>query len=513
MVPATRAVSTPASPETTEPRDGGSAETLITTGSVESRLREKGVPFHWSGRPPEGFASLRVDSRQVKTGDLFCAIAGTEADGHAFVAAAAASGAFAAVVERDVDAPIPLLRVADTRIAAAHVAALAADDPAARLQVAGITGTNGKTTTALVLRHLLGVRGGAAALGTLGLYLPDGTHAPRGRMTTPGPLELAADIDEAADAGARWLVMEVSSHALDQHRVEAIEFAAATFTNLSREHLDYHPDMAAYRAAKLALVARLADGGVAVVNADDPAWDAPVFDPVRVVTFGLTADANVRASHVQHSAQGSHWRLETPSGSAPVALPLLGEFNVSNALAAAATAWALGLDVGGIASRLATAPQVPGRMETLAGPPGPLVLRDYAHTSDGLSRALAALRELTDGRLSVVFGCGGDRDRGKRPLMGRAASDGADRVILTTDNPRTEPLAQIIDDIVADLPEGRCEVIEDRTEAIAAAVTGAGPGDVVLLAGKGHETYQDIDGEKIPFDEAAIVARLGGEER
>jgi UDP-N-acetylmuramoyl-L-alanyl-D-glutamate--2,6-diaminopimelate ligase len=486
---------------------------LITTGSVESRLREKGVAFTWSGRPPEGFASLRVDSRRVATGDLFCAIAGTEADGHDYVATAAASGAFAAIVERDVEATIPLLRVSDTRIAAAHLSALAADDPAARLRIAGITGTNGKTTTALILRHLLGANGKAAALGTLGLYLPDGTRRARGRMTTPGPLELTADLDEAADAGAEWLAMEVSSHALDQHRVEALEFVAATFTNLSREHLDYHPDMVSYREAKLGFVARLAEDGVAVVNADDPAWHSPVFDDVRVVMFGLGSEAAVRATHVQHSAQGSKWRLETPSGSAPVALPLLGEFNVSNALAAAATAWALGFDVGGIASRLASAPQVPGRMETLAGPPGPLVLRDYAHTPDGLSRALAALRELTDGRLSVVFGCGGDRDRGKRPLMGRTAAEGADRVILTTDNPRTEALGQIIGDIVADLPPNRCEVIEDRAEAIGAAVAAAEPGDVVLLAGKGHETYQDIQGEKIPFDEAAVVARLAGEGR
>jgi UDP-N-acetylmuramyl-tripeptide synthetase len=489
---------------------------LITTGSVESRLRAKGVSFHWTGRPPEGFASLRVDSRLVRDGDLFCAIAGTETDGHDFLVAAAASGAFAAIVERDVDLSIPTLRVADTRIAAAHIAALAADDPADRLRIAGITGTNGKTTTSLVLRHLLGGLGPTAALGTLGLYLPDGTRVERGRMTTPGPLELVIDLDEVAGAGAEWLAMEVSSHALDQHRVEALEFAAATFTNLSREHLDYHPDMASYREAKLSFLERLAADGVAVVNADDSAWDSPAFDDVRVVTFGLGGDADVRATHVQHTAQGSRWRLETPSGSAPVALPLLGEFNVSNALAAAATGWALGLDVVGLASRLASAPQVPGRMETLAGPPGPLVLRDYAHTPDGLSRALAALRELTGptgGRLTVVFGCGCDRDRGKRPLMGAAAAEGADRVVLTTDNPRTEPLAQILADIVSELPAGRCEEIEDRAEAIAAAVTAAGAGDIVLLAGKGHETYQDIEGAKIPFDEAAIVARLAGEPR
>jgi len=481
---------------------------LITTDSVEARLRARGIPFAWTGSPPGGFAALRVDSRRVGPGDLFCAIGGTQVDGHAFVAAAAAAGAAGAVVERKIEAKIPLLRVPDSRVATAHLAALAAGDPAADLRVVGVTGTNGKTTTTLLLRHLLGAAGPAAALGTLGLWLPDGSRSPRGRMTTPGPLQLNDDLAEARSAGAEWLTMEVSSHALDQRRVDAVSFAAALFTNLSREHLDYHPDMASYLAAKLRLLDHLADEGIAVVNADDSAWKTAGFEVKRCVRFGLHVDADVRAEGVRHTADGSCWSLATPAGTVDVRLPLLGDFNVSNALGAAAAAHALGVPLDALADRLATAPQVPGRMETLAGPPGPLVVRDYAHTPDGLTRALAALRRLTSGRLTVVFGCGGDRDRGKRPLMGEAAIAGADRVIVTTDNPRTESVERIVGDVLSSLPPGAAEVIDDRAEAIEVALSGAEAGDVVLLAGKGHETYQDIRGEKLPFDEAAIVHSL-----
>lgn len=483
---------------------------MIRTDSVESRLRERDISFSWIGSPPASFAALRVDSRRVEPDDLFCAIPGTVVDGHDFVAGAAAAGAGAAVVEHPVDVDIPQLLLPDCRAAAAHLAALFAGDPAAALRLAGVTGTNGKTTTTLVLQHLLGELDGAAALGTLGLRLPGGDVRPRGRMTTPGPLQLNVDLAEAVEAGAGWMAMEVSSHALDQRRVDGLSFAAAVFTNLSREHLDYHPDMASYRDAKLDFLRHLADEGVAVVNADDPAWQVPEFESARTIWFGGAPKADVRAEEVRYSARGSSWRLVASEEDVEVELPLLGDFNVSNALAAAAAAHALGCSLRGIASRLASVPQIPGRMETLAGPPGPLVVRDYAHTPDGMSRALGALRPLASGRVTVVFGCGGDRDRGKRPLMGEAAAAGADRVIVTTDNPRTEPVQRIIEDIVGNLPAGAAEVIEDRAEAIRVAVDGAGAGDVVLLAGKGHETYQDVRGEKLPFDEAAIVAEIVG---
>lgn len=508
MDPAALATARPKSTRQDGNHDGGSAVPLIATHSVESRLRARGLRFGWTDHPPEGFGALRLDSRDVTPGDLFCAIHGTAVDGHEFVKTAAAAGAAAAVVEHEVDAGIPLLTVGDTRVAAAHLAALAAGDPAMRLAVVGVTGTNGKTTTTLLLRHLLGALAPAAALGTLGLVRPDGATSPRGRMTTPGPLQLNADFTEAGEAGARWFAMEVSSHALDQHRVDGVEFAAAVFTNFSREHLDYHPDMDAYKASKLHFLRHLASDGIAVVNADDSAWSVPEFDAVPTLRFGLGPGADVRAVAVRQSAAGSRWRLATRDDEVEVQLPLIGDFNVSNALAAASAALALGVSPEQVATRLADAPQAPGRMETLAVPPGPLVVRDYAHTPDGLARALEALRVLTPGRLTVVFGCGGDRDRGKRPLMGETAVDRADRVIVTTDNPRTEPLGQILADILASLPEGAAEVIEDRAAAIEAAIEASGPGDGVLLAGKGHETYQDIRGEKVPFDEAAIVAAL-----
>ena len=482
---------------------------MIATARLEAWLYERNVPFTWIGNPPEGFVALRVDSRDVGPGDLFVAITGTGADGHDYVPSAVRAGATAVVVERPVETDVPVLRVDDTRLMLAHLALATRGDPGKRLSLVGVTGTNGKTTTSLILRHVLGGLGPAAGLGTLGLWLPDGARCERGRITTPGPLALAADLEQALDAGAKWLVMEVSSHALDQKRVNGLVYDAAIFTNLSHEHLDYHPDMDAYRSAKLALLELLRSDGVAIVNLDEPAWRGADFLERRVVTFGLSADADVRASHIVASAMGSRWQLHTPSGRTPVTLPLLGDFNVHNALAAAAAGWALGLDPGSIASRLASTPQVPGRMERLAGPPGPLVLRDYAHTPDGLALALAALRPFAERRLTVVFGCGGDRDRTKRPLMGQVAVTGADRVVLTTDNPRTESLDQILADIVGGQP-GSFEVIRDRADAIEDAVTSAGPGDVVLLAGKGHETYQDVEGEKLPFDEAEIVARLGG---
>jgi len=488
--------------------DGGNADPLIAMRGAESRLREKNISFSWVGRAPEGFGALCVDSRKIKPGDLFCALSGSMVDGHDFVESAAAAGAVAAIVERDAEAAIPTLLVSDSKAAAAHLTSFVAGDPAAGLQVIGVTGTNGKTTTVLIMRHLLGSLGSTAALGTLGLFLPDGSHLPRGRMTTPGPVDLTADLETVAGSGATYLTMEVSSHALDQRRVEALQFSVAVFTNFSHEHLDYHADMDSYRKAKLRLADLLQADGTAVINAEDPAWESSAFAAVNRLTFGQLDHADVRAADVRHTPKGSRWTLVTPGGSAPVELPLLGDFNVSNALGAAAAAHVLGADPAVLASRLATAPQVPGRMEVLASFPGPLVVRDYAHTPDGIKRALEALRELTEGSMTVVFGCGGDRDRGKRPLMGEAAVAIANRVIVTTDNPRMEAPRQIFDDITAGLSPTDYEVIEDRARAIEEAILTARPGDVVLLAGKGHESYQDIRGTKLPFSEVQIVREL-----
>jgi UDP-N-acetylmuramoyl-L-alanyl-D-glutamate--2,6-diaminopimelate ligase len=306
--------------------------------------------------------------------------------------------------------------------------------------------------------------------------------------------------------GVTDVAMETSSHSLDQGRLDGLVFAAGIFTNLTRDHLDYHGTIEAYLAAKLKLSGLLGTLGVAVVNADDPAWGLLNRFPRRV-SFGQSAAADVRAVEVALDAAGSRFTLSGRFGKATVKLPLLGDFNVANALAAAACGLSLGLPAHEVVARLAEAPQVPGRMERLTERPC-VVLRDYAHTPDALERALRALRSLTRGRVIAVFGCGGDRDRGKRPIMGRLAAELADVAIVTSDNPRTEDPDAIIDEVEVGMGGVRHIRITDRLAAIEAALSEAKLDDTVLLAGKGHETYQVIGTEKQPFDEKEIVERL-----
>jgi UDP-N-acetylmuramoyl-L-alanyl-D-glutamate--2,6-diaminopimelate ligase len=379
--------------------------------------------------------------------------------------------------------------------------------PARELRLVGVTGTNGKTTTVGMLRHLLDAPDArAASIGTLGILIgSEGATLDGGSgLTTPGPVELQRVLRALRNQGVRTVAMETSSHALHQRRVEGLRFEAGVFTNLTRDHLDYHVTMDAYLAAKALLVPLLTEDGAAVVNADDPAWSMLPAAP-RTVRFGLEHDADVKATDVRFSPRGSEWTLDVRGSRHPVVLPLIGDFNIANALAAAAAAWSLGVPVSEVASRLSTMPQVPGRLEILYE--APTVLRDYAHTPDALERALAAVRPFTAGSLIVVFGCGGDRDRGKRPEMGRIAEAGADRVIVTSDNPRSEDPERILDDIEAGMTQ-RHERIEDRRDAIARAIAGAAPGDVILLAGKGHETYQIRGTVKHPFDERTIVREI-----
>jgi UDP-N-acetylmuramoyl-L-alanyl-D-glutamate--2,6-diaminopimelate ligase len=304
----------------------------------------------------------------------------------------------------------------------------------------------------------------------------------------------------------RTVAMETSSHALHQRRVEGLTFEAGVFTNLTRDHLDYHGTMESYFAAKAKLVDLIATDGTMVSNADD-AWWYQLPTTRRHLRFGIAANADVRAEALRFTPRGSAWLLQHGDQSRPVVLPLIGDFNVANALGAAAAALALDIPLETVAARLATAPQVPGRLELLSE--RPTVLRDYAHTPDALARALAALRPFTPGRLIVLFGCGGDRDRGKRPLMAIAARDGADHLVVTSDNPRTEDPERILDEVCAPLAPGSYDRIEDRRAAIAHAMRLAdSERDVVLLAGKGHETYQIRGTTSHPFDEAAIVREL-----
>jgi UDP-N-acetylmuramoyl-L-alanyl-D-glutamate--2,6-diaminopimelate ligase len=463
--------------------------------------------------PADDVALLGIadDSRSVHAGDLFCAWAGTTTDAHAYAADAEQRGAAALLVERAVaDAAARQVVVSDGRRAAALAGALLYGDPQERLRVAGVTGTNGKTTTVWVLRHVLSVHAPTASLGTLGVILADGASlAGTDTLTTPGPIELARTLRMLVDRGIASVAMEVSSHALAQGRVHALRFDAAVFTNLTREHLDFHGTFEAYREAKLALASRLRADGWAVFNADDAAWRSVEKLAPHALSFGTTSAAEVRAVDVELGGHGARFRLLTAAGSVATALPLPGAFNVQNALAASAAALALGFSPTEVAHAIATVPQVPGRVERIAETPCP-VLRDYAHTPDALERVLAALRPLTKGRLIVVFGAGGDRDRGKRPLMGAVVELGADVAIVTSDNPRTEEPDAIIDDIVAGMREGGYTRITDRRAAIAATLGMAGPDDIVLLAGKGHETYQVLGADKVPFDERRIVRELVG---
>ncbi len=483
------------------------ANSHISSQEVERRLLRRGLRPRWQGEPPPRFRKLATDSRVVERDDLFCAILGTESDGHDYAPAAARAGAVAAVVERVLpDEPFPQLVVSDTHQAAAHLASLFAGDPGASLSLIGITGTNGKTTIAWLCRHVLSDLRPSAALGTLGVVDTSGEIL-TGGLTTPGPLDLMTTLARLRDSGTQHVAMEVSSHALDQRRVDGLRFDAVVFTNFSREHLEYHADLDDYLEAKLRLVELLEPGGRCVVNSDEEAWGGIAAPDGRLVTYGISDSAEVRAEGIQIMPDRSRWRLVTPEGMARVDLPLAGAFNVSNALAVAAVALGSGMVPSRIAELLATAPPISGRMEVLSRAPA-LVMRDYAHTPDAYEQVLGSLRESTAGRLYVVFGCGGDRDPGKRPLMGAIATRYADLSLITTDNPRSEDPADIASQVVSGLDAGRYEIVLDRREAIARALELASAEDVVVLLGKGHEGYQLIGERRLPFDEATVVREL-----
>ncbi len=390
----------------------------IATDVLVHALRQAGLLAGTRGHLPAVLADVTDDSRRVVRGGLFIAVRGWARDGHDFLDGALAAGAAAALVEDATRGALPAIVVRDGRRAAAIVAAAAYGWPARGLRTIGVTGTNGKTTTVHMLRHLLDDGAArSASIGTLGVLVGSGgTPLPGGAgLTTPGPVELQRVFRALADAGARTVAIEMSSHALHQHRAEGVAFDAAVFTNLTRDHLDYHGTMEDYLAAKALLADQVAPDGALVVNADDAAWGAlPARG--RRVRFGVASrDADVRAVDVAPGPQGSAFTLVV-AGAAErprVSLPLIGDFNIANALGAAAAAWALGEAPARIGERLSSMPQVPGRLEPLAE--HPTVLRDYSHTPDALERALDALRPFTRGRLICVFGAGGERDRGKRP--------------------------------------------------------------------------------------------------
>jgi len=480
----------------------------ISTERISAALTAASLLVEVRGALPDRLTDIAEDSRRVKPGGLFVAVRGSVQDGHVYLDRARDAGAVAAIVEDPTRTTLPALVVKNARRAAAVAAAAAFDHPNRLARLVGVTGTNGKSTTVHLIRHLLDAPGApSASIGTVGILKGSaGVPLEDVGLTTPGPVELQRLLRDLVDDGVRSVAMEVSSHALDQHRVEGLAFEAAVYTNLTRDHLDYHKTMDAYREAKVRLSEHLAPHGVMVVNADDPAWSVLPSGRRRLSYSARVSSAEVHASDIAYAPTGSRWTLGVAEERAEVRLPLIGDFNVSNALGAAAAAYALGLPIGRIAERLATVPQVPGRLEVIHR--DPTVLRDYAHTPDALERALLAVRPFTRGRLIALFGCGGDRDRGKRPEMGGIAERLADHVIITSDNPRTEDPERILDEIEAGMRGRNHERIEDRRQAISHALDIASAEDVVVLAGKGHETYQIRGTEKLPFDEQAIVAEL-----
>ena len=442
-------------------------------------------------------ADLAYDSRAVRAGTLFLCVPGQRSDGHDHAAAAVAAGACALVVERELPLDVPQGIVASTRAAMGPIADAFFGRPSEELVVLGVTGTNGKTTTAFLQHAILTAAGHETGLlGTIERRI--GRVAEPAVRTTAEAVDLHRDLRRMADAGDTACAMEVSSHALDQHRVGGVRFAAAAFTNLTQDHLDYHGDMEEYFAAK----ALLFDGRCpTAANADDPYGCRLPAD----LRFAIDAPAaDVRAERVELRADGTTFALRTPWGDADVTTRLVGRFNVENALAAAATAGLAGVPVPAIAAGLATLPGVPGRLELVSDGQPFAVVVDYAHTADALDSVLRAVRPLARGRVICVFGCGGDRDRGKRPAMARAACAGADLVVVTTDNPRSEDPLAIIDEVLAGAA-ANVEVEPDRRAAIARAIGLAGPGDVVLIAGKGHEQGQEVAGAVSPFDDRAVA--------
>lgn len=461
-------------------------------------LREERGPGDVSVR------GVAQDSRRVREGDLFVAWRGTAADAHDFVADAVSRGAVAAVVERPVEADIPQLVVRDGRRAAALSAQRVMGSPSEDLFVVGVTGTNGKTTTALLVRHLLAAEMAGAVIGTLGLVDADGVRPGTEGLTTPGPVQVAVWLRELVEEGTAAVVLEASSHALAQARLDGIRFDVAVFTNLTQDHLDYHADMDDYLGAKARLIELVVVDGTVVLNADEPAWSSLDAGGRRRVTFSIGGSADVRATHLRLDAHGTSFTLHAEGEEREVRMPLVGRYNVENALAAVAVALVAGIDLDDVVDALAEAPPVPGRLEPVVSRPFSVII-DFAHTPAALEGALTALRPLTEGRLMVVFGAGGDRDRTKRGPMARVAARLADVVVLTSDNPRTEDPESIIDDLAVAI-EGEAYLRHaDRREAIRMALEEARPGDTVLLAGKGHETYQVLGTVKEPFEERAIV--------
>jgi UDP-N-acetylmuramoyl-L-alanyl-D-glutamate--2,6-diaminopimelate ligase len=456
---------------------------------------------------------VTLDSRRVEPGVVFVALRGLKADGAAFVPQAIAAGAAAIVSERGPEGSVavPWVVVPDARLALALASAEFFGHPSRQMQVVGITGTNGKTTTAYLVRAILETAGVKSGLmGTVTYQLGDRSFD--ATRTTPEAPDVQGFMREMVASGCRACAMEVSSHALALRRVDGIRFAAAVFTNLTRDHLDFHSDMDDYFAAKRRLFDMLPEGAPAVINADDPRGASLVDSVRRPVTYGMTRPADVSPGPIAYSLDGLQFDIRAPRGAVRVRSKLVGKPNAYNILAAVATATELGIPTDAVEAGLEHLEGVPGRFQMVSGASDDVrAVVDYAHTDDALRNLLETARPMATRRLITVFGCGGDRDRTKRPLMGMVAARLSDVVVITSDNPRSEDPNQIIEEIKrgaeAETRQSRSEVLirPDRRDAIRDAVDLAGPGDVVLVVGKGHEKYQEIGGRTFAFDDVAVA--------
>jgi UDP-N-acetylmuramoyl-L-alanyl-D-glutamate--2,6-diaminopimelate ligase len=479
---------------------------------LHSLLRQLDSKFETSA-PDSEITGVVEDSRKVQQGNLFIARHGTRTDGSQFLNDAQAKGAAAAIVSSITPGcPLPQIVVEDTARAASLLANLYHGRPSSTVRTVAVTGTNGKTTTTFLVRHLLSkVNQRCGMIGTV--EIDDGKNRYEAEMTTPGACDVAALLATMRDKGCRAAAMEVSSHALDQQRTAGVTFAGAAFTNLTGDHLDYHKTMEAYAAAKARLFTELPAEAVAVMNADDKFSARMIQDcPARIMKYGFGTKADYRAKDVSIMPQGTSFTLITPDGKAPVQMPMVGKHNIENALAAATLVGEVyNLTVTQIAQGLRDAHGAPGRLEPVRCGQGFAVLVDYAHTDDALENVLTALRPLTKGKLRVLFGCGGDRDRTKRPRMAKTAEKIADALYITSDNPRTEDPQSIVEQVFAGLSkqiDKSVFVDVDRRHAIDKIIQDAEDGDVVLIAGKGHENYQIIGTAKTHFDDREEAMRI-----
>ncbi|MDF1824363.1 MAG: UDP-N-acetylmuramoyl-L-alanyl-D-glutamate--2,6-diaminopimelate ligase [Verrucomicrobiales bacterium] len=456
------------------------------------------------------------DSRDVIPGGVFCALEGLGADGHDYLDQAIENGAVAIISERPNPAEFPAtwLQVGNARDAMGIAASQFEGRPSLRFPVVGVTGTNGKTTTTFLVHHLFeAILRRAGLVGTI--HYSTGGELEESPHTTPESPDLQRLLGEMVNNDCRGVAMEVSSHGLSQGRVKGVAFDVGVFTNLTQDHLDYHGTMENYFAAKRGLFEQMdsesAKEGVALINIDDSFGDRlnkEGFSRIKKLTFGRSVGADFQASDIRSDFDGTRFKLAFRERSFLVRIPLIGAFNVYNALSAIASAYAVGLNLREVVAKIAEAPQVPGRLEAVGNRQiNYRVFVDYAHTPDALISVLETLRTLSPNRIITVFGCGGDRDVLKRPLMALAAEQGGDYCILTSDNPRTEDPQVILQDAKKGFREQEHEVIEDRETAIARAIDLAGERDIVLIAGKGHETYQEIDGVRHDFDDRRVAAR------